>query len=167
MLNSWQVVSGIALIACAGFGGCSFTYRDSPPYDGPNSRSRPEPRVELIWIPMLDTESLPGSGAYYDFVFEPNQFEIVNLKGMIADMYARGFDITDAWYHGPSHCAPPDAEFTTGTIYHPTLVVHLSHPDDGMARFHFRRINSPSSLLCPYSLTLYAITPDSTDHPGP
>jgi len=163
MFAAGKIRTAAFLVAIITLQGCSLTYRDSPPYDGPYSRSRPEPRVLRLGILELDTESLPSTGSYYAYMFEWNQFSITNLEGMLADMYARGFDITDAWYHGPSRCGPPDENITTETVYHPTLVVHLSHPDEGMKRFHFRQIDHPHGLLCPYSLVVFTIASDSAD----
>jgi len=163
MGNAGRVSVSAILFALAALEGCSLSYRDSPPYTGPYSRSRPEPRFERRGITKLDTGALPPTGAYYAYAFERDQTAVNNPEGMLSDMYARGIDVTDAWYHGPKRCGPPGEYADTDTRYGPEFLIHLSRADDGMGRFKFRPILDPRQFLCPYSLVLFTIAADTAD----
>lgn len=147
------VIWSLVLIICYG---CALTYKDSPPYSGAYSHRRPIMDFRISGGPMLNLNTLPDTGAYYRYEFEENQFSINNPERMLSDLYARGFEITTAWYHGPRRCGPPGEEFTTGTVYRPVFIVHLAKRDDGFQHFNFSEIHNARHYICPYGETMFS-----------
>ena len=141
--------------------GYSLASLSTPAVNAEYASHRISPDFKKRIIVKLDCRLLPDSGAYYELPKLGRRVEWPDIEAMLKDLYARGFEITNAWFRSTGDCVPFGAGYSTDVLMPGFFILRLKSADIGLEEwFKFVRIDRPSQVSCEHGVVeLWPNTP--------